>query len=159
MYLFTDLERLTSLKSKENVEETFKEPSVKEQHIMEEFEKLLNHKRNQYEHKIGGVNKLSKVMLKISFTISRILFQFGNDTQKEFDETAGLSESLKFIGSKLEKCMTFLQSEKLTNMEDKMKMVDQDLNDSMIIDKGDIEPPAWLRLQITKYKSRETLEV
>ena len=134
------------------------EKSIKAQHIMEEFEKLLNSKTNEYQKKLNRLNKLNKTMLQISFTISRILFQFGNKSPKDLKASSSLTESLKFIGLKLEKCITFLQSEKMNNLEENLRLVSMDQNDSIIISKDDTEPPEWLRIKISKYKSQETVE-
>ena len=132
--------------------------SLKEQHLMEEYEKLLNSRNNDKDSKLNQLNKFNKILLKISFTISRIIFQFGNKMSDELSSSSSLSESLKFIALKLEKCLTFLQSENLNNFEEKLSKIKNDQNDSIIISKQDIEPPEWLRLKITKYKSSEDVD-
>ena len=98
-------------------------------------------------------------MLKVSFTISRILFQFGNEENSVLTDSSSFEDALKFISVKLEKCLTFLHSEKINGVRDQLAQVDDDLNDSIVISKDDKEPPEWLRLKISKYKSQETMEI
>ena len=133
--------------------------SPKEQHILEEYEKLLNAKNNEKQQSISQLGKLSKTMLKVSFTISRILFQFGNEENSVLTDSSSFEDALKFISVKLEKCLTFLHSEKINGIRDQLAQVEDDLNDSIVISKDDKEPPEWLRLKISKYKSQETMNI
>ena len=126
---------------------------------MEEYEKLLNTKTNERQQSLSQLNQLSKTMLKVSFTISRILFQFGNESNSILSDTSSFEEALKFISVKLEKCLTFLHSEKINGIKDQLAEVDVDINDSIVISKEDKQPPEWLRLKISKYKSQETIEI
>ena len=126
---------------------------------MEEYEKLLNAKNNERQQNLSQLSHLNKIMLKVSFTISRILFQFGNDDNSILRDSSCFEEALKFISIKLEKCLTFLHSEKINGVKDKLAQVDDDLNDSIVISKEDKEPPEWLRLKISKYRSQETMEI
>jgi hypothetical protein len=139
-------------------EESSLQPSPKELHIMEEYEKLLNAKTNEKQQSVAQLSQLSKIMLKVSFTISRILFQFGNEDSSMLSDSLSFEEALQFISVKLEKCLTFLHSENVNGVKDKLAQVDNDLNDSIVISKDDKEPPEWLRLKISKYKSQETME-
>lgn len=126
---------------------------------MEEYEKLLNAKTNEKLASVAQLRALSKTMLKVSFTISRILFQFGNEANSVLDDSSSFEGALKFISVKLEKCLTFLQTEKIDGIKHKLAEVDDDLNDSIVISKEDKQPPEWLRLKISKYRSQETMEV
>ena len=106
--------------------------SPKDQHILEEYEKLLNSKNNERQQCVSQLGKLSKTMLKVSFTISRILFQFGNQENAVLTDSSSFEEALKFISVKLEKCLTFLHSEKVNGVRDQLAQVDEDLNLSLI---------------------------
>lgn len=156
MYLFTDLQ---SGQRGSSQDEVLGQLSPKDQHIMEEYEKLLNAKTNEKLQNLSQLRQLSKTMLKVSFTISRILFQFGNEDSSILSGSSSFEDALKFISVKLEKCLTFLQSEKINGIKNKLAEVENDLNDSIVISKEDKQPPEWLRLKISKYKSQETMEV
>ena len=109
----------------------------KELHIMEEYEKLLNSKTNEKQQSVSQLSDLSKMMLKVSFTISRILFQFGNEDSSMLNDSSSFEEALKFISIKLEKCLTFLHTENVNGIKDKLAQVEDDLNDSIVISKED----------------------
>ena len=162
VFLFTDMQRLGSLKETSLSKSPFlsmkKGPSLKDQHIIEEYEKLLNYKRNEHKSKLNQLAGLSRGLLSVSITISRILFQFGNDLIDDHSEQQSLTKSLRLIFGKLEKCLTFLGSDKANRVAERLACVEDDLNDSIIIEKEDMQPPEWLRIKISKYRSQETFE-
>lgn len=162
VFLFTDMQRLNSLKSQNEIGNPIsgfsQSHSAKDQHIIEEYEKLLNSKKNEQKTKLKHLASLSRCLLSVSITISRILYQFGNDPIEEDPGQQNLKDSLKLIFGKLEKCLTFLSSDKTNKVAERLAEVEGDFNDSIIIEKDNIEPPEWLRLKISKYKSQETFE-